>query len=197
MYLHAVSSVDGDESDWTMRTPRETCAVGVNRRCKLVEPRPWGGNLGGCCYRAERTNEVGFCLTFGERRRGRLAGPKRRKPSIDKYCNHRRRGYARTARRSALVAMPCACRRRRGSRLAATAVLLWTKIRCALAEPAKCRKLVRDNSTSAAASGLGFGERYVNIVHCGNFSLLISRLQPNLREFEWITIARPWINGRA
>ena len=81
--------------------------------------------------------------------------------------------------------------------MAATAVLLWTKIRCALAEPAKCRKLVRDNSTSAAASGLGFGERYVNLVHCGNFSLLISRLQPNLREFEWITIARPWINGRA
>ena len=92
MYLHAVSSVDGDESDWTMRTPRETCAVGVNRRCKLVEPRPWGGNLGGCCYRAERTNEVGFCLTFGERPACRVAGwldqNDKPEPPPEGICSH-------------------------------------------------------------------------------------------------------------
>ena len=26
---------------------------------------------------------------------------------------------------------------------------------------------------------------------------LVSRLQPNLRDFEWLTIARPWYNDRA
>lgn len=66
-----------------------------------------------------------------------------------------------------------------------------------LAEPARCRKVAIDNSSSAARSGFDIGERYIDIQSCGNFSLLVSRLQPNLREFEWITTARAWHDGYA
>lgn len=68
----------------------------------------------------------------------------------------------------------------------------------ARAESAHCRKSVpAENSTLAARSGFAHGERYVDIVRCGSVSLLITRLQPNLRIMEWVTIARPWHNGRA
>jgi hypothetical protein len=47
------------------------------------------------------------------------------------------------------------------------------------------------------SSGFSIGERYVNIVHCGNVSLLVTRLQPDLREMEWITVARQWHDDSA
>ena len=77
-------------------------------------------------------------------------------------------------------------------------VVIWLVCtQCASGEPARCRKLAPDNSSSTVTSGLGVGERYVDIVHCGSVSLLISRLQANLHEFEWVTLARPFDGARA
>jgi hypothetical protein len=65
------------------------------------------------------------------------------------------------------------------------------------AEHSKCRRVPVDNSTSAKSSGFSVGERYADLVKCGNLSLLITRLQPNMKEFEWITLVRGWSNDRA
>ena len=82
-------------------------------------------------------------------------------------------------------------RRARRSRALAAAPLLPF----ANAEPARCRKVPTDNSTAAASSRFDYGERYLDIVKCGGLSLLVSRLQPNLKEMAWVTIARLWHNG--
>ena len=83
-------------------------------------------------------------------------------------------------------------RRGRAARLTSATLSLLLELREASAEPAHCRKVAVDHSKAALNSGLSVGERYFNIVQCGNMSLLISRLQPYLREFEWLTIARSW-----
>ena len=78
-------------------------------------------------------------------------------------------------------------RARRSRALAAAALLPFAN-----AEPARCRKVPTDNSTAAASSRFDYGERYLDIVKCGGLSLLVSRLQPNLKEMAWVTIARLW-----
>ena len=80
------------------------------------------------------------------------------------------------------------------SRLQALVAIVLELTRIA-AEPAKCRRVPVDNSSAAKSSGFSIGERYPDLVNCGNLSLLITRLQPNLKEFEWITLARHWSNG--
>ena len=55
-----------------------------------------------------------------------------------------------------------------------------------------CRPLLADNTTAASTSGFDVGERYVDVVQCGSVSILVSRYQPDMRQLEWTTLARPW-----
>ena len=65
------------------------------------------------------------------------------------------------------------------------------------AEPARCRRADRDVSIAALESGLSVSERYADLVKCGGHTLLITRLQPDLHAFEWMTVVRTWMNDSA
>ena len=77
------------------------------------------------------------------------------------------------------------------------------RLPCTSAEPPICRAHPKDRSASASHSGLSVSERYFDLVECSKTpheldgelnhgSFLVSRLQPDLHRFDWLTLARSW-----
>ena len=52
-------------------------------------------------------------------------------------------------------------------------------------------------SIAALESGFSVSERYADLVQCEDQTLLITRLQPDLHAFEWMTVVRTWKNDKA
>lgn len=84
-------------------------------------------------------------------------------------------------------------------RLQTLLVALQAMVLLVDAEPSRCRKPQASplSALRATSSGLSISERYAEIIQCGNVSLLITRLQPNMRELDWVTVARTWSNDSA
>ena len=76
----------------------------------------------------------------------------------------------------------------------------WVALCLACASAASRTKCSAPDLSAAAAaqdSGFAIGEKYVDLVACGELRLLASRLQPNMRTFEWVTLARTWEGDQA